>query len=272
MSNKEIQITNLTTNICLNGKHGAHIGSQAEFEVNCAFFFLFESNTRIKELIVKNFEYEEKIALLGSYKQENSKLDTRNVHGCSHDRSDRSDIHDGACQLTKVIKDGKCKVSEEQYDIECFRRYLKMFIPGKYQNKFNMTLTTGGPHALLYALRSFCNGQSAFITFSIIDVGVYLHNRYFHTQQVKPDCNHQPKNPTTFGSNTKSTYISTTPVNEFKIKSESSFTRKVTTPAAKTPQNVLANSAKQQFIIESIVGYFLRAIEQRLNCNVDFSA
>lgn len=241
----------------------------------------------LKSLIVQNFEYEEKkVVSIGHDKEPKSDKITGNihssVHGCSHERSEQSNsVQEAACHLIKELSKDMCRISENNYDHECLKKCIILRFPDmRFQNKLKMGLLTGDYHGLLIALTSFCHGQSAFVTFSLLDLGVYLQKVFPRKEPIRPKCNDQLTKRTTSFLTTKPNMANTVTakptanVNKIKINSFSSVTQTIalTTQQTETQaQTIAENSFRQQFIIKSIVGYFLRATEQRLNCNVKFT-
>lgn len=192
------------------------------------------------------------------------------VHGCSHERSEISNsLHEAACRLKNEIEHGTCQLSPENYDPECLKQCIIVRFPKvRYQNKLKMGLATGGYNGLLHSLRSFCQGQSAFVTFSLIDLGAYLRKVFTLKELGKPKRNNSLATQTTTIPTTRPTMKT-----EIEINSLNSVSQVVTPTTEQTvtqAQIIAENALRQQFIIKSIVAYFLRAVEQRLNCNVTF--
>src|SRR5699024_8757558 len=134
-----------------------------------------------KKQIMENFESEEKHNEANNRGKSKGNWigqifeDTTRLLGCNHDRSQIREI---ACKLKADIEENHLCMVADNYDKDCLIKCILDRFPEPYRNKLRQGLKSGGYGALLWGLKSFCRGQSAFVTFSMIDVGVYIQQMY----------------------------------------------------------------------------------------------
>lgn len=226
-------MANLTTENCLDPTFNEQLrGRQSQLEVSCAFRFLFDSSLQLKKLIAQNFESEENEYYRQSGKNQSKMMSKQ--RDCDYRNQGSNDVvHSLACHLMADIKNhAACYLSGDHFDYECLKQRIGQF-PERYQNKLKQGLTSGDYHALLYALSSLCRGRSAFIAFTLIDIGIYFRKTYPFTKSQQP---------------------SKSDANRSSIVLKDTFTTKT----------AIRHSLGKPYIIESIIAYFLQASEQRL--------
>ena len=251
-----------------------------DHEVSCAFKFLFDSSYELKKIIAHNYNEEMNYFINEHEKSSNVKVNA--VRSCSFERTDTEGRRESACRLIHDIETNhKCLLSNSnEYDIKCIEGLIYANFKHEIINKLLMGLHTGGMHGFSVSLHSFCKGQSAFITFTVLDVGTYFQNTHrlnmsnaatlkiaqnLSSTPMPTKTTNQPKNLRPLNDSVTAT--TSKPASPKPTMAPSSLPHKSTVPQP-TRTFHIPEQYRKQYIIESIIAYFLRAAEKRLQCSI----
>ena len=241
------------------------------FQVKCAFEFLFNLSTQLKESIIRNYKHEVENDI---DHQMNKIIQTNNgsiiktnmmtppeigsISKPHNEYDSGNQIAHIACELLDFIekhkecKDACLKIQiKHTFELNC-KDNMNHLQCESYMNKINMGLNSGGIENLIELdLKPVCKlaNDHSFIVQTVIEV-VDNFRQFLKKQRIQTSPNHisQPQQPLQLQSQQQ---VSSPTPSIFKTDRNRFYYK-------------ISASARGEFIIQSIIVYFLRTAEQRL--------